>query len=249
MIKELKREEQKGRYKVRIAFSGAGGTGKGTLARYVTKHINREKGFNFTLIESRNEPITELLCPDSENYKDMPPAIYDVKQFAILGGQIAQEEAAGDDFISERSIFDYLAYFSKDIDELMKLSKDEMSRRLLYVDTYREMVARAAERRPYDIIFMTPADFIPDDSEENIWKERDEAERAETERKIARILELVVCHESTSVVCLTGSFSEKTERAMEEIRKVSKEKESPRKRRDKRSVINGLKSFFAEEES
>jgi len=151
---------------VKIGLSGAGGTGKGTIARQI-QEIYPE----FEMIESPVEHIGKLIMPQSQSFRDIDNRTRRDFQYSCVTAQIQNEwflKNRGISYISERSLFDYLAYYLRDSGEIMGYR------------VYEKYVLRAHESNPYDIIFYCCNDFKPhgsSSSEGDSWKERDEQSR------------------------------------------------------------------------
>lgn len=183
---------------MKIAFSGAGGTGKGTLASDISL------GYDIPIIRSPVQDIGKMMFPDTKNYIEIPTNKKWNFQYAVLLTQIFLEKhlAATDlAYVSERSVFDYIAYAE---------TKDEKT----YQD-YKNMILQAYKENPYDIIFYIPHDdFIPQDKEEASWKERDEEHRKQTDKIIQKILNIA---DDSEIVTLTGSIKQREEKMHREI--------------------------------
>lgn len=159
---------------LKIAFSGAGGTGKGTLGPLLSQTVENRLGIKSFFIPSSVQYVGNNLFPEAKNYKDFSTKERLSYQYAILGGQIALEGHLNfryDISIYERSIFDYLAY----ADELPK--------------EYRKSAMSAYVSDPYDIILFFPYDdFTPQDIKKSSWKERDQESRKKTDAFLRRFL-------------------------------------------------------------
>lgn len=183
---------------MKIAFSGAGGTGKGTLASDISLD------YDIPIIRSPVQDIGKMMFPDTKNYIEIPTNKKWNFQYAVVLTQIFLEKhlAATDlAYVSERSVFDYIAYAE---------TKDEKT----YQD-YKNMILRAYKENPYDIIFYIPYnDFVPQDKEDSSWKERNEESRRLTDNFLRRILNEV---DDSEIVTLTGSIKQREERIHREI--------------------------------
>lgn len=183
---------------MKIAFSGAGGTGKGTLASDISLD------YDIPIIRSPVQDIGKMMFPDTKNYIEIPTNKKWNFQYAVVLTQIFLEKhlAATDlAYVSERSIFDYIAYAE---------TKDEKT----YQD-YKNMILRAYKENPYDIIFYIPYnDFVPQDKEDSSWKERNEESRRLTDNFLRRILNEV---DDSEIVTLTGSIKQREEKIHREI--------------------------------
>lgn len=183
---------------MKIAFSGAGGTGKGTLASDISLD------YDIPIIRSPVQDIGKMMFPDTKNYIEIPTNKKWNFQYAVVLTQIFLEKhlAATDlAYVSERSVFDYIAYAE---------TKDEKT----YQD-YKNMILRAYKENPYDIIFYIPYnDFVPQDKEDSSWKERNEESRRLTDNFLRRILNEV---DDSEIVTLTGSIKQREEKIHREI--------------------------------
>lgn len=153
---------------MRIAFAGAGGTGKGTLGKILTDH------YHIPFINSFISDIGKMMS--MKNYMDVESeqdAL--VYQYSILFGQIAQEHAVQqitDVYISERSVYDYIPYY------LEKGLSD---------DKYLDIIHKWGNEN-YDLIVFLPVCFTPSDKNTNTWRERDDEKRQRTSNIILTAL-------------------------------------------------------------
>lgn len=154
----------------RIAFSGAGGTGKGTVLSMV-----KQKFPYIVPISSPMESLTKYYLGERKNYLDGSEDELRTKQWMGLGAQFWAEKTldeAGKPFISERSCLDYLAYWNQQLE---------------YDEAYHSFAIEGCFN--YDIVFYFPCDF--ENTEEEIaahaWKERNQDKRKKTD-EIMRVL-------------------------------------------------------------
>ena len=187
---------------MKIALTGAGGTGKGTLARAIT-----DKSNILVYVPSSVQFVGKIMFPDVINYegiKHLDRISRWQYQYAAVMAQIQSENLLEDDFIVERSVFDFLAYV-QDMPESEKLS-------------YSNMIFNYYNKNPYDIIFYLPADdFRPTD--DSPWKERNESARKETDDFIKKlVVESTHCAKS-EVITLRGSVEERLKQALSAINK------------------------------
>lgn len=196
---------------MRIAFCGAGGTGKGTISRALVNRL-ADSFRPHVLLESPNEMITKSIAPNSKNYRDLLPLEYVVKQYAILHAQIWQETQAGNFFVSERSVIDYAAYFDE-----MWPKKHGLDISAIHLgQRYQAIIKEHLLEHPYDIVFSMIPDFVPADAEENSWKERSEEARKKTSRFLSEyIYRLYSSPEiKTHFFCLFGDANKRIHDAM-----------------------------------
>lgn len=149
----------------KIAFSGAGGTGKGTILSIVQKEFP-----HIIPIKSPMESLTKCYLGDRKNYLDGNEEELRTKQWMGLGAQFWTEKSlneAGRSFISERSCLDYFAYWNQQLD---------------YDKNYHALAIEGCFN--YDIVFYFPCDFENTEKEKNehSWKERDGKKRKKTDK-------------------------------------------------------------------
>lgn len=194
---------------MKIAFAGAGGTGKGTLANIISLD------YKIPVIPSPVQDVGRIIFPDAKNYVDI--LTYDtidrwIFQYSAVMSQIFLEKRLTLFYlacVSERSLFDYLAYATPAGEE----SLHEYENRYL---KYEEMILRAYKENPYDIIFYIPYDdFKPDDKETATWKERNEESRKATDSIIRKVLNCFA--DDSEVVTLRGNIKEREEKMHREI--------------------------------
>jgi len=145
---------------LRIALSGAGGSGKGTLGTLLSKY------YGLPLLGSPSEGIGRDL--EMKTYKDAEILLGQVFQHACLYAILYQEKgclAGNSGFISERSSLDCIPYY--------------LDRQLPKLTRYEAIAMDHAKE--YDHVFYLPADFAPSDVATAKWKERNELARARTD--------------------------------------------------------------------
>ena len=191
----------------RIAFSGAGGTGKGTVLSMVKQEFP-----HIVSISSPMESLTKCYLGERKNYLDGSEDELRTKQWMGLGAQFWAEktlDAAGKSFISERSCLDYLAYWNQQLE---------------YDEAYHSFAIEGCFN--YDIVFYFPCDF--ENTEEEImvhaWKERNQDKRKKTD-EVMRALwkEFKEIADNVGVIQfveLFGSVKNKTKIVAREIRRV-----------------------------
>lgn len=185
-----------------IALCGAGGTGKGTLA----KALSAEK--NWPMISSANELIGKKLFSKAENYKEIPNQSKESFQYAILAAQMVQEEIAKkNDFISERSVVDYIPY-------ALKAGADSP-----WTKNYVESIVNHLKDGAYDYLIYVPVEFKPKDQDKSKWKERDSKSQSETAKAIESLLPLVqVAAPSMHIIRVKGSVEERKQQVLNKIK-------------------------------
>lgn len=178
-----------------IALCGAGGTGKGTLAENLVTVYDNLFGSYIPVIKSPAQDIAKTLYPESENFSDIVKDKRLMFQYCGLFSQISMEKNLfynDMDYICERSIFDYLAYFNIGLDDKLEYKK------------YKSIVKRHYEEYPYDYLCFLGLDFIPADKKKNKWKERDQQSREERDKILREIIfDNNMAYKST-VIDLTG---------------------------------------------
>lgn len=191
----------------RIAFSGAGGTGKGTVLSMVKQEFP-----HIVSISSPMESLTKCYLGERKNYLDGSEDELRTKQWMGLGAQFWAEktlDVADKSFISERSCLDYLAYWNQQLE---------------YDEAYHSFAIEGCFN--YDIVFYFPCDF--ENTEEEIaahaWKERNQDKRKKTD-EIMRALwkEFKEIADNVGVIQfveLFGSVENKTKIVAREIRRV-----------------------------
>lgn len=150
---------------MRIGLCGAGGTGKGTSAKQI------ETLYAIDIINSPVEHIGKLFVPDSMSFNDITGKVRRDFQYAGVSAQIQSEwflSQRGISYVSERSVFDFLAYYQESAEEPGGYK------------AYEEYVIRAYNSNPYDVLFYCCNDFVPSETGAE-WKERDEQSRNATD--------------------------------------------------------------------
>ena len=191
-----------------IALCGAGGTGKGTLAENLVTAYDNLFGSYIPVIKSPAQDIAKTLYPESKNFSDITNDKRIMFQYCGLFSQISMEKNLfynDMDYICERSIFDYLAYFNVGLDDKLEYEK------------YKSIVKFHYEKYPYDYLCFLGLDFIPADKEKNKWKERDQQSREERNKILREIIfDNNMAYKST-VIDLTG-VEDKVKYIMDTIR-------------------------------
>jgi len=191
----------------KIGLCGAGGTGKGTFGKKLAE-VLEEKG-NVLLAKLYASPVQRVgrtLFPQAKNFADFSPEEGILYQYAILGAQTelelnADEEGVADVCIFERTFFDYLAY-TRGLNEAWQ-------------EEYEDTVLNAYYKDPYDIIFYFPADdFVPQDTADAAWKERDQESRKKTDRILQDILFKEDLAEHSMIFKLAGSLDQRANKAI-----------------------------------
>lgn len=148
-----------------IALSGAGGTGKGTLAKIFAKK------YNYTVLESKTQEIGEAL--NIKKYNVSNKNVGTTFQWSTMFAHLSQDKAARlfkVNSISERCLWDCIPYF------LEKELTDQQ-----YLDYIMKETVKL-----YDLIVYVPIKF--NNTEENIennpFKERDPRCKANTDNVI-----------------------------------------------------------------
>lgn len=178
-----------------IALCGAGGTGKGTLAENLVTVYDNLYGSYIPVIKSPAQDIAKTLYPESENFSDITNDKRLMFQYCGLFSQISMEKNLfynDMDYICERSIFDYLAYFNIGLDNKLEYER------------YKSIIEYHYEEYPYDYLCFLGLDFIPADKEKNKWKERNQQSREERDKILREIIfDNNMAYKST-VIDLTG---------------------------------------------
>jgi nicotinamide riboside kinase len=174
--------------RLRLGFTGAGGTGKGTLAKKVADKL----GLTFL-----PTPLTEIGrrfgMLDFKDHRGQEDAI--AYQFAALHAQIYQEKGlrlAGLGYIAERTSLDYIPYYVQKV-KLKTLDH-----------VYQQTAFRWAEDA-YTMIIYCPLEFEPQDGE--AWKERDQADRQKTDTILCSWLNRI--QTVVPVITVTGSITDR----------------------------------------
>lgn len=191
----------------KIGLCGAGGTGKGTFGKKLAEVLEEKGNILFSkLYTSPVQRVGRALFPQAKNFADFSPEDHILYQYAILGAQMelelnASEEGVADVCIFERTFFDYLSY-ADDFDEEWQ-------------EKYEDAVLNAYYKDPYDIIFYFPAnDFVPQDTADASWKERDQESRKETDRILQDIIFKDNLADCSMVFEITGSLDQRINKAL-----------------------------------
>lgn len=127
---------------MKIAFCGASGTGKTTLATALSNKLH------LPLLTNRARSIAELLhITDLYNINPTKRALY---QHAIILSQIEQELRVNDcGFVSDRSVVDILMYWMLDNSENYPLLTKNYWNLIFFYKKY----------HPYDLLIYLPIEF------------------------------------------------------------------------------------------
>jgi hypothetical protein len=178
---------------MRIALSGAGGTGKGTLAKLIAAK------YDLAYLESPGEPIGRSL--GMENYKDSDQMTQMALQHGYLFGIIWQEKgciAAGKGYVSERTPLDCIPYYQ--------------DKELPHASRYGLIAMEHA--KVYDHVFYLPAEYTAKDIAQATWKERGELARQKTDRLMWATVQSTILPEKRTI--LSGTVQQR----MEQVEKV-----------------------------
>lgn len=179
----------------KIALTGAGGVGKGTLIKEF-----RKLRPDFVAITSPMRPVAAIISTEASNYEDYDEQGKRLLQYSCLCAEMNAERVLsenGSSFVAERSVIDFLPYYEQAFDD---------SR------TYADCIHRYLEENPYDILAYIPEEFAPTEADlkENTWKERNSRKRAMTNARLKEILESVrKDFPSISVITVTGTPTER----------------------------------------
>ena len=163
----------------RIALSGAGGSGKGTLGKLLSDK------YGFVFLPSPGESIGKQLGMTS--YKDADDMLGHALQHSFLFGIIHQElgaSLADHDFISERSSLDCIPYY--------------LRRNLKKISDYEKIAIEHA--KSYDHVFFLSIDFDPADKTAATWKERSQTDRDLTDRLLRSIVVSSIAPEKVTIL-------------------------------------------------
>lgn len=157
--------------KLKIAFAGAGGTGKSTIAQAIRDYYI-SSGFKMNYLPSH---ITEIGKQMGLNHYNAFHPNQCAFQWSILFAQIEKEQALsknGYGFVTDRCSLDYIANAIQKIED-KKLNSNLMS--------YYFQIARD-HAKTYDLIVFVPVEFENTDADKklNSWKERDNIKRKRT---------------------------------------------------------------------
>lgn len=157
--------------KLKIAFAGAGGTGKSTVAQAVRDYYV-SSGYKINYLPSHISDIGKQMGLNHYNAFHPNQCSF---QWSILFAQIAKEQALfenGYGFVTDRCSLDYIANAIQKIED-KKLNSSLMS--------YYFQIARE-HAKTYDLIVFIPVEFenTGSDKKTNSWKERDNEKRKRT---------------------------------------------------------------------
>lgn len=190
---------------LRIGLCGAGGTGKGTLAKAF-----HEKHPEVMIIPSTVQHVGQMIAPESESYKEIPAAFKPMFQDAILAVQGEAERTMasnGLSYISERSLADFVPYMDRVLEGIFG-HVDETAH-----DSYVARMKAYLKETPYTHIFFIPSDdFIPEDKDDAAWKERDPLERVKTNESLKSILQDIGLSMNIPVKTVSGTVEERVKK-------------------------------------
>lgn len=157
--------------KLKIAFAGAGGTGKSTLAQALRDCYTSTK-CKVNYLPSHISDIGKQMGLNHYNSYHVNQCAF---QWSVLFAQIAKEQAFAENdygFVTDRCSLDYIANSIQKLEE-KKLSNGSMS--------YYFQIARE-HAKFYDLIIFVPVGFENTESDKkiNMWKERDNEKRKRT---------------------------------------------------------------------
>lgn len=159
---------------MKIALTGAHGTGKSTLAKFLQLEMEKRN-----LIASVTPEVPRLICEtvnDKEYFRRGNNSL--LKQSLILLGQLIIEEQSRDNVdiqICDRTLFDHWAY------SLSLFGAEIASGN--YIEVYENFISQHC--KSYDIIFYIPIEFKPLDDG---TREGDEMFQAEIDTLITGLL-------------------------------------------------------------
>lgn len=157
--------------KLKIAFAGAGGTGKSTLAQAFRDYYTSLE-YKVNYLPSHISDIGKQMGLSHYNSYHINQCAF---QWSVLFAQIAKEQAFvenGYGFVTDRCSLDYIA------NSIQKLEEKKLSNRSM---SYYFQVARE-HAKTYDLIVFIPVEFdnTESDKKNNSWKERDNEKRKRT---------------------------------------------------------------------
>ena len=186
---------------MKIGLCGAGGTGKGTVVRSLVSKMR------ITPIYSSVEYLGKLIKPDSKSFSDFSDEERALFQYSIVSAEIQNERFLADnnkDYIAERSLFDYLAYWG-------------VNNSIGGYENFEKYVLGAYKKNPYDYLFFIPIEFEAKDTDVSSWKERDQKSRKEREDILLELIfKLHVVRDST-IVILKGSVEDRVNKILSTI--------------------------------
>lgn len=209
---------------IKIGLCGAGGTGKGTLAKEIEKIFPEIK-----MIPSSVQRIGRMLYPNSKSYKDINFNERVVFQNSALIAQAENEKILSENgisYISERSLIDFLPYMYR-----ASMLYGRMPTYFKYVDTIQKYLVS----NPYDILFYIPYDdfeLSEDNIRNNSWKERNQEDRKKTDTYIREYLDpsseeySFIPENIKNIVSISGTLEERTKTATKNIEKFLDERQN-----------------------
>ena len=192
---------------LKIGFTGAGGTGKGTLMR----RIHEQEPW-IKIISSPMQFIGKNIDEESSNYKNM--LYYDrIKmQYASVFSQMNAERIMKENdmsFMSERSVLDFIPYMY----ELCQSYKEEEEYK-----RYENIIINYLKNKPYDMLVYLPIEFEPKDIETSSWKERNSSDRKRTDLIINEWLAKL--KKNTNIIKVKGSIEERVISVSDKVKEI-----------------------------
>lgn len=167
---------------MRIALAGTHWSGKTTILNLLEGHKIKEQA--------------RALILELGNPKDMSDDERANFQQVLLTRQIRSELSMGDDFISDRSVYDILAY-----SEGCSNADDIVKQVFFYLS-----------KNPYDLIFYFPIEF-------EMEKDGTRPEDEEYRKKIDSLIFTEMINNGEPLIPITGTIEERLEKILSEIRK------------------------------
>jgi hypothetical protein len=191
---------------VSVALCGAGGVGKGTLGN----QLAHELGYYF--LPSKIQNIGQRIYPQADGFKGIPAREKFAYQHSILTAQIEKElllRDVGINFVSERSVLDYLPYF-------MKAFSDDLEA----VKHYKKMIMDHVYKMSYTYLIYLPVEFRPtkEDLAINNWKERDPDSQNHTDAVIFDLVKETEKQKLSTIIMPSGNVERRTAECLAEIK-------------------------------
>lgn len=192
---------------LKIALCGAGGTGKGTLAKRFAREVSNKCQLH--LLESQNEHIAKIMFPGLSKYNQVMNKDKKAYQYAILSAQISQEKE-DISFISERSVLDYIPYaYNNDSNHDWCLD-------------YEKMIYMYLNEHPYDYLVYVPLEFSCGEHSGSGFKERDFKSQQKTDEAIKDIINSdairrISLNTRMQIMTVSGSPQRRVEQMMARI--------------------------------